>query len=144
MNLTYTGFYNRDTKSDVHFPLLRSYLGFSPGPRHTCLFRNKASFYGEVLSAPCPTSKLEDHALSAVHNCLFYIFVSMPHIGGRSSIRMSGAIPYFCVSLPVVERVSGLKLIIIIIVIIIIICELYTIRIRRKGRRKKIRRWRIQ
>jgi len=29
-------------------------------------FRNKASFYGEELLAPRPTTKLEDHPISAV------------------------------------------------------------------------------
>jgi len=75
--------------------LLRSYQGFNPGLRHTCLFCNKASFYGEELSKPPPNSKLEEHALSTVRDCLFYIFATTPHIGGRSSIRMRGAIPYF-------------------------------------------------
>jgi hypothetical protein len=87
--------YIRDTKPHVRFPLLRLYQGFSPGPRHMCQFRNKASFYSEELSTPRPTSKLEDHALSAVYDFLFYLFAATPHIGGRSSIRMSGAIPYF-------------------------------------------------
>ena len=40
-------------------------------------------FHGEVLSAPRPTPKLEDHPLSAVRDCLFNTL----HIGGRSSIR---------------------------------------------------------
>jgi len=35
-------------------------------------FRNK-NFYGEGLSAPRLTSKLEDHPLSAVRDCLFNI-----------------------------------------------------------------------
>jgi len=43
------------------------------------MFRNKANFCGEELSAPRPTPKLEDHPLSAVAATL--------HIGGRSSIR---------------------------------------------------------
>ena len=43
------------------------------------MLRNKASFYGEELSAPRPTPKLEDHPLSGVAATL--------HIGGRSSIR---------------------------------------------------------
>jgi hypothetical protein len=38
------------------------------------------SFYGEELLAPCPTSSLEDHPLSAVHNCLFNIFTATLHI----------------------------------------------------------------
>jgi len=39
------------------------------------------------LFAPRPTPKLEDHPLSAVHNCLFNLFAATLHIGGRSSIR---------------------------------------------------------
>jgi hypothetical protein len=46
----------------------------------------KISFHSEKLLAPCPTPKLEDHPLSAVHNCLFNIFAATHHIGGRSSI----------------------------------------------------------
>jgi hypothetical protein len=41
------------------------------------MIRNKASFYGEVLSTPRPTLKLEDHSLSAVHDCLFNIFAAI-------------------------------------------------------------------
>jgi hypothetical protein len=37
-------------------------------------------FYGEELLAPCPTSKLEDHPLSAVRDCLFNIFAATLHI----------------------------------------------------------------
>ena len=44
-------------------------------------------FHGEVLSAPRPTPKLEDHLLSAVRDCLFNIFAATLHFGGRSSIR---------------------------------------------------------
>ena len=44
-------------------------------------------FYREGLLAPRPTLKLEDHPLSAVHDCLFNIFAATLHIGGRSSIR---------------------------------------------------------
>jgi cytochrome b len=49
--------------------------------------RNKVSFYGEELLAPHPNSKLEDHPLQAVHDCLFNIFAATLHIAGRSSIR---------------------------------------------------------
>jgi hypothetical protein len=38
--------------------------------------RNKLIFYGEELSAPRPTPKLEDHPLSPVRDCLFTIFVA--------------------------------------------------------------------
>ena len=63
------------------FPLLRSYQGISPGPRH------RYRFYGEELLAPRPNTKLEDHALSAVRFCLFNIFAVTLHSGGRSSTR---------------------------------------------------------
>jgi hypothetical protein len=39
------------------------------------------------LLAPRVTTKLEDHPLSAVRDCLFNIFAATLHIGGRSSIR---------------------------------------------------------
>jgi len=51
------------------------------------MFRNKASFYGEELSTPRPTPKLEDYPLSAARDCLFNIFAATLHIGGRSSNR---------------------------------------------------------
>ena len=44
-------------------------------------------FYREGLLAPRPTPKLEDHPLSAVHDCLFNLFAATLHKGGRSSIR---------------------------------------------------------
>jgi len=39
------------------------------------------------LLAPRPISKLEDHTLSAVRDCLFNTFAATLHTGGRSSIR---------------------------------------------------------
>jgi hypothetical protein len=45
------------------------------------------TFYDEELLAPHPTPKLKDHPLSAVRDCLFNIFATTLHIGGRSSIR---------------------------------------------------------
>jgi len=51
------------------------------------IFRNKVSFYGEELLAPCPTLKLEDHPLSADRDCVFNIFEATLPIGGGSSIR---------------------------------------------------------
>jgi hypothetical protein len=45
------------------------------------MLRDYASFYGEELSAPRPTPKLEDHPFYAVCDCLFKI------IAGLSSIR---------------------------------------------------------
>jgi hypothetical protein len=44
-------------------------------------------FYGEELLALRPISKLENHPLSAVRDCLFNIFAATPPIGGRSSIH---------------------------------------------------------
>ena len=43
--------------------------------------------YREGLLAPRPTPKLEDHPLSAVHDCLFNLFAATLHKGGRSCIR---------------------------------------------------------
>ena len=63
------------------------YQSISPGSRHVFMSRNKASFYGEELSAPRPTSKLEDHPLSAVRDFLFNIFAATLHIGGHFFIR---------------------------------------------------------
>ena len=36
---------------------------------------------------PRPTTKLEDHPLLAVRDCLFNLFTATLHIGGHSSIR---------------------------------------------------------
>ena len=49
------------------------------------MFHNMIRFYGQELLAPRLTPKLEDHPLSAVRNCLFNIFASTLHIGGRFS-----------------------------------------------------------
>ena len=46
------------------------------------MFRNMILF-----TAPRSTPKLEDHPLSAVRDCLFNIFATTLHFGGRSSIR---------------------------------------------------------
>ena len=59
-------------------------LGRTEGPEHMYPFRNEASFYGEELSTTRPTSKLYDHLLSAVLDCLFNILAATDHIGGRS------------------------------------------------------------
>jgi hypothetical protein len=59
----------------------------SPGPRCVFMFLNYARFYDEDLSAHRPNSKLENHNLSAVRNCLSNIFATTLLIGGRSSIR---------------------------------------------------------
>ena len=59
----------------------------SPVPSHISPFRNKAGFYGEELSEPLPSLKLEEHPLSAVRGCLFNVIAATFHIGGRSSIH---------------------------------------------------------
>ena len=51
------------TRTHVPFPLLKLYQRIILSPRQLCLFCNKVSFYGEELSAPRPTPKLEDHPL---------------------------------------------------------------------------------
>ena len=43
-------------------------------------------FYAQKLLAHRPNPKLEEHPLSAVHDCLFNIFAATLHIRGRSSI----------------------------------------------------------
>jgi hypothetical protein len=43
------------------------------------LFRNITILYGDDLLAPRPTSKLEDHPLSAARNCLFNVFGATLH-----------------------------------------------------------------
>ena len=55
----------------LQVPATCSYLkSISPGPSISVwTFRNKICFYGEELSAPRPTPKLEDHPLSAVRDC---------------------------------------------------------------------------
>ena len=64
-----------------------SYRRISPGTRHLFAFRNYASFYGELL-APRPTSKLENHPLSAVRELLIQYIRSYPaYWNARSSIR---------------------------------------------------------
>ena len=50
-------------------------------------FRNYANFYYEDLLEPCPSSKLEDHPLLTVGDCLFRIFAGTLRIGSRSFFR---------------------------------------------------------
>jgi hypothetical protein len=55
----------------------RSFIqGIRPGPRLLENFRNKLIFYGEELLAPRPGTKLKDHPLPAVRDCLFNIFAA--------------------------------------------------------------------
>jgi hypothetical protein len=52
------------------------------------IFVTRLFLYGEELLAPRPTSKLEDHPLSAVRDCLFNRFATSLHIWRPfSSIR---------------------------------------------------------
>jgi hypothetical protein len=66
-------------KSPPPVPIL-FYQRMSPGPRLCDMFRNMVIFYGEEPLAPRPTPKLEDHPLSAVHDCLFNVFAATLHI----------------------------------------------------------------
>jgi hypothetical protein len=51
------------------------------------VFRDIVGFYGEDLLAPRPTTKLEDHPLSAFRDYLCIIFAAAFHIIDRCSIR---------------------------------------------------------
>jgi hypothetical protein len=54
------------------------HLPFAPRP---CMkLPNMLIFYGEDLLAPRPTPSLENHPLSAVHDCLLNIFATAVHI----------------------------------------------------------------
>jgi hypothetical protein len=76
------------TKSHIHFLSLRSFIqGISPDPRLLVIFHKKLIFYGEELSAPRPTPKLEGHPLSAVQECLINIFPATLHLESISSIH---------------------------------------------------------
>jgi hypothetical protein len=75
------------TKSHVSLPLLRSYQGICPDPRHLFMFLSYASLYGVWVLAPRPNSKMEDHHLSAVRECLFNIFADTLHVGSRSAVQ---------------------------------------------------------
>jgi hypothetical protein len=58
----------------------------SPGLRLFETFRND-NYYGERLSAPRPTKKLEDHPLSSGRDCLFNIFAAILRTQKIPSIR---------------------------------------------------------
>jgi hypothetical protein len=51
------------------------------------MVRNMIRFYGEDLFTLRPISKLEDHTLSDVRNCLFNIVLTTLHNGGHAFIR---------------------------------------------------------
>jgi hypothetical protein len=44
------------------------------------MVHNMGSFYSEELLAPLPTSRLEDHPLLAVRDCLFNVLTATLHI----------------------------------------------------------------
>ena len=50
-------------------------------------FRKRIRFYGELFAPRPSPPMLVDYPLSAVCDCLFDVFLSTLHIGGRSSIR---------------------------------------------------------
>jgi len=75
------------TKTHDPFPFSRLHKRIKPNTRQIYRFRNKTSFDGEELLAPRPTSKLEDHPLSAARDCLLNLFAATLLIGGRFSNR---------------------------------------------------------
>jgi hypothetical protein len=95
------------TKSHGPFPLLTSYQSISPGSRLADWMNvaQRIHFYGEELLAPRPNPMLEDHPLSAVRDCLFNIFATTLHIGGRSSShKVTGLKHCLC---PAQSRLAG-------------------------------------
>jgi hypothetical protein len=78
------------SKSHIPFPLPRSFQRIHPIPRSCVTFCNQLVVYGEELLAPCPTPKLEDHPLSAVHGCSFNIFTPTLHIWRTSPSATQG------------------------------------------------------
>ena len=68
------------TKSHIPIRLSRSYQRIYPIPRLSEEFLDRLFFYGEGLLTLRSTPKLEDHHLSAVHDCLFNIFTTIFHI----------------------------------------------------------------
>jgi hypothetical protein len=75
------------------------------------VFRNKLTFYGEKLLAPRQSSKLEDHPLSAVHDCLFNIFAATLHTWRASPPPATWrcAMPWW-LSYDTAPRISSLSL----------------------------------
>jgi len=59
----------------------------SRGSISPCEYFLTGYFHGEALLAHRPNPKLEEHPSSAFRDCLFIIFPTALHIGGRSSIR---------------------------------------------------------
>jgi len=70
----------RREKSITLQPQITGFNTVPPPPQKKSSFprpsaRNKLGFYGEELSVPCPTQRLEEHPLSALRDCLFNIFL---------------------------------------------------------------------
>jgi hypothetical protein len=63
-------------KSHVFSPLLASYQNIRPSHRPCAMFY---SCHSEEMLAPHPITKLEDHPLPAVWNCLFSLDVCIMH-----------------------------------------------------------------
>ena len=51
-----------------------------PATPHSVVFRNIVSFSGENLLSPLPHTKLEDHQLTSVRDCIFNIFAATLHV----------------------------------------------------------------
>jgi hypothetical protein len=80
-NLPYTYFWH--STFQISCPVSFAYAHYPKNQsmsEASCEFCNKIIFYGEELLAPRPIPKLEDHPLSAVHDCLFNIFAATFHI----------------------------------------------------------------
>jgi hypothetical protein len=78
---------NRQNYSSVYLKCLYFWIANwktedpAPNDNKPCeMFCNMVIFNGEELLAPRPTSKLEDHPVSAVRDCLFNIFAATLHI----------------------------------------------------------------
>jgi len=52
------------------------------------MFRNFVLFHSEKLLGPRQTLNLEDHHLSAVCDCLFYIIAATVHIWGPFALQL--------------------------------------------------------
>jgi hypothetical protein len=83
VKLPYRNSWRSTFKSTVNFLLLVSFQKFHASPRPRVRFHIKLSFFfllpWRVLT-PRSTSKLEDHSLSAILDCLFSLFGATLHI----------------------------------------------------------------
>ena len=69
-----------NSKSDVHFLLLRQFQNVTAISITFVTFRSTLVSYGEESLAPHTTLNLEGHLLSAVRNCLCSVFTATLHI----------------------------------------------------------------